>query len=55
MTEFQTKRYVDWLQDIVLGINGRMRKRIGMAPKDVNFSNAGQVLKWRYPDIFQEQ
>ncbi len=55
MTEYKTKRYVDQLQDIVVGINGRLRNRIRMAPKDVNFVNAGLVLKRRYPNIFQEQ
>ncbi len=52
MTDQNTKRYVDVLGEIVSSLNGRYRKKIAMRPIDINYANAGLVMKRHYPHIY---
>ena len=49
MTENNTKRYIDSLQDIVDNYNQTFHRAIGMAPNSVSFTNRAEVFKHLFP------
>lgn len=51
MTEHNTKRWVDSLQDIVNNYNQSYHRSIGMAPNNVSFENRDIVFKRLFPNI----
>lgn len=48
MTEKETSRYVDVLEDLVHSYNNTYHNSIKMAPSEVNFGNEGKVLRTLY-------
>jgi len=49
-----TKNWPDLLQECVDVMNSRKHKSIGMRPKDVNYSNAGQIFSRLYPYLARD-
>ena len=54
MTENNTKKWIDVLQDIVQNYNSTFHRSIGMAPSNVTFENRNEVFKKLYPKMDQK-